>query len=97
MEIVLRNNLILINTDFDTLNSAWMRKFLSHHARGMLFLDKAVLIFRNETLSEARNEFIKELSQYHAAKHDFSHEFFLRSMLKFGNQPIRVELNKSQE
>ncbi len=97
MEIVLRNNLILINTDFDTLNSAWMRKFLSHHARGMLFLDKAVLIFRNETLSEARNEFIKELSQYHAAKHDFSHEFFLRSMLKFGNQPIRIELNSAQE
>lgn len=97
MEIVLRNNLILINTDFDTLNSVWMRDFLSHHARGMLFLDKAVLIFRNETLSDVRKDFIKELSEHHAAKHDFSHEFFLRSMLKFGNQPIRIELNKAQE
>lgn len=97
MEIVLRNNLILINTDFDTLDSVWMREFLDHHTRGMLFLDKAVLIFRNETLSGVRKDFIKELSQFHAAKHDFSHEFFLRSMLKFGNQPIRVELNKTQK
>ncbi|DAB28689.1 MAG: molecular chaperone DnaJ [Sulfurimonas sp. RIFOXYD12_FULL_33_39] len=97
MEIVLRNNLILITTDFDTLNTQWMRSFLNNHSRGMLFLSKAVLVFRNETLKEAREEFIKELSQYHAARHDFSHEFFLRSMLKFGNQPIRVELNKSEE
>lgn len=97
MEIVLRNNLILVTTDFDTLNTQWMRNFLNNHSRGMLFLSKAVLVFRNETLSEAREEFIKELSQYHAARHDFSHEFFLRSMLKFGNQPIRVELNKFEE
>ena len=97
MEIVLRNNLILITTDFDTLNTQWMRSFLNNHSRGMLFLSKAVLVFRNETLKEAREEFIKELSQYHAARHDFSHEFFLRSILKFGNQPIRVELNKSEE
>ncbi len=97
MEIVLRNNLILVTTDFDTLNTQWMRDFLSNHSRGMLFLEKAVLVFRNETLSEAREEFIKELSQFHAAKHDFSHEFFLRSMLKFGNQPIRVELNRDEE
>lgn len=97
MEIVLRNNLILVTTDFDTLNSEWMRGFLNHHSRGMLFLEKAVLVFRNETLTEVREEFIKELSQFHAAKHDFSHEFFLRSMLKFGNQPIRIELNKDEE
>jgi len=97
MEIVLRNNLILVSTDFDTLNTQWMKDFLNNHSRGMLFLEKAVLVFRNETLTEAREEFIKELSQYHAAKHDFSHEFFLRSMLKFGNQPIRIELNRDEK
>lgn len=97
MEIVLRNNLILITTDFDTLNTSWMREFLHHHTRGMLFLPKAVLVFRNETLTEVREEFLNQLSQYHAAKHDFSHEFFLRSMLKYGNQPIKIELNKLQE
>jgi len=97
MEIVLRNNLILITTDFNTLNTSWMKSFLNHHARGMLFLPKAVLVFRNETLSEVRDEFIRELSKYHAQKHDFSHEFFLRSMLRYGTQPIKIELQRLEE
>ncbi|PHS58564.1 MAG: molecular chaperone DnaJ [Sulfurimonas sp.] len=96
MEIVLSNNLILIRTDFETLNAEWMKEFLNHHSRGMLFLPKAVLVFRNETLTEVREEFLSTLSQYHAKKHDFSHEFFLRSMLKYGNQPIKIELDKLQ-
>ena len=97
MKIVLRDNLILVTTDFDTLNSEWMREFLNNHSRGMLFLSKAVLVFRNETLIHARESFISQLSRHHAQKHEFSHEFFLRSMLKFGNQPIRVELNKEED
>jgi hypothetical protein len=97
MEIVLRNNLILITTGFKTLNAEWMKEFLNHHARGMLFLPKAVLVFRNETLKEIREDFIKKLSAYHAQKHDFSHEFFLRSLLKYGTQPIKIELEKLEE
>ncbi len=97
MKIVLRNNLILITTDFETLNVSWMQEFLNHHARGMLFLPKAVLVFRNESLKELRDDFLHQLSEYHAAKHDFSHEFFLRSMLKYGTQPIKIELNSLQE
>jgi hypothetical protein len=97
MNIVLRNNLILITTDFETLNISWMQNFLNKHSRGMLFLPKAVLVFRNETLKEVREEFIEELSRFHASKHDFSHEFFLRSMLKYGTQPIKIELDKLQE
>jgi hypothetical protein len=97
MEIVLRNNLILITTGFDTLNTPWMKDFLNHHSRGMLFLPKAVLVFRNETLTEVREEFIHELSQHHAKTHDFDHRFFLRSMLKYGTQPIKIELEKLEE
>ena len=97
MKIVLRNNLILITTDFETLNVSWMQDFLNHHTRGMLFLPKAVLVFRNESLAAVRKDFIKQLSEFHASKHDFSHEFFLRSMLRFGNQPIRIELEEMQE
>jgi hypothetical protein len=74
-----------------------MKDFLNHHSRGMLFLPKAVLVFRNETLKEVREEFLHQLSQYHARTHDFNHEFFLRSMLKFGTQPIKIELNKMEE
>ena len=97
MDIVLRNNLILITTDFETLNKEWMKEFLNHHVRGMLFLPKAVLVFRNETLKELRDEFITQLSQHHAKTHDFDHKFFLRSMLKFGTQPIKIELKELQE
>jgi len=97
MDIVLRNNLILIRTGFDTLNTQWMRGFLNHHSRGMLFLPKAVLVFRNETLKEIREEFIRELSRYHAKVHDYEHEFFLRSLLKYGTQPIKIELDKLEE
>ncbi|MDD2567811.1 MAG: J domain-containing protein, partial [Thiovulaceae bacterium] len=97
MQIVLRNNLILITTGFETLNTEWMQHFLNQHTRGMLFLEKAVLVFRNETLKEVREEFLRSLSRHHAQTHDFNHEFFLRSMLKFGNQPIKIELEKMQE
>jgi hypothetical protein len=97
MDIVLRNNLILITTGFDTLNSSWMKEFLNYHSRGMLFLPKAVLVFRNEDLTKVREEFLHKLSQYHASKNEFSHQFFLRSMLKYGTQPIKIELKKLQE
>lgn len=97
MDIVLRNNLILITTNFDTLNRSWMKEFLNHHTRGMLFLPKAVLVFRNESLKEIRDKFLHQLSEHHAKVHDFNHEFFLRSMLRFGSQPIKIELDKMQE
>ena len=74
-----------------------MNEFLNHHSRGMLFLPKAVLVFRNETLTEVREEFIQQLSEHHAKIHDFNHEFFLKSMLKFGTQPIKIELEKLQD
>ena len=97
MNIVLRNNLILITTDFATLNICWMQEFLNQHTRGMLFLPKAVLVFRNASLTQERENFLQQLSAHHASKHDFSHDFFLRSMLKYGNQPIKIELNELQE
>ncbi len=97
MDIVLCNNLILITTGFDTLNKSWMKEFLHHHSRGMLFLPKAVLVFRNETLTQEREVFLHQLSEHHAKTHDFNHEFFLRSMLKYGNQPIKIVLEKQEE
>ncbi len=97
MEIILRNNLIFITTGFSTLNAPWMREFLNHHARGMLFLSKAVLVFRNETLTEVREEFLNQLSKHHAATHDFDYQFFLRSMLRYGTQPIKIELERLEE
>ncbi len=96
MEIVLRDSLINIKTDFQTLNTPWMREFLIKHSRSMLYLEKAVLIFRNDILKEARGEFLEQLSHYHATKQNLSKDFFHRSLLKFENQPIRIELNSDE-
>ena len=96
MQIVLHNNLILVRTDFATLNQPWVLEFLNHHAKSMLFLRKAVLVFRNDTLKEIREAFLKTLSCYHAEKHDFDHRFFLKALLKFGNHPIKIELDSLQ-
>lgn len=92
MEIVLQNNLILIRTDFNTLNQDWMRDFLNKHSKNMLFLPKAVLIFKNQSLIDNRKEFLNELGSYHANKHDLSEHFFKKSLLKLTDKPIKVEL-----
>ena len=97
MNIVLCNNLILIRTDFDTLNSKWMREFLNTHSRSMLFLPKSVLIFKNSNLQNLRDKFLYDLSMHYAQKHDFSYKFFLRAMLKYSSQPIKIELKKMQK
>ncbi|MDX9813931.1 MAG: J domain-containing protein [Sulfurimonas sp.] len=96
MEIVLRDNLINVKTDFATLNKAWMKDFLIKHSRSMLYLEKAVLIFRNDILKEAREEFLDSLSDHHATKQNLSKEFFHRSLLRFEAQPIRIELNQDE-
>ena len=97
MDIVLRHNLILITTEFETLAVPWMQDFLNHHTRGMLFLSKAVLVFKNESLKQERENFLRKLSEHYAATNEFSHEFFLRSMLKYATQPIKIEVHKLQE
>jgi hypothetical protein len=97
MNIVLRDNLILVTTDFETINKDWMIEFLNQHTRGMLYLSKSVLVFRNKALISEREKFICKLSEHHAKTHDLDHEFFLRSMLKFDTQPIKIELKESQE
>jgi len=97
MNIVLHDNLIRITTQFDTLNSEWMKNFLNHHHRGMLFLQNAVLVFRNDALKSIREEFLVQVSQDLASRNEFSYEFFQRSLLKCASRPIRIELDKKQK
>ncbi len=96
MDIVLYNDVIRITTQFETLNSEWMKQFLNHHCRGMLFLKDAVLVFKNETLKTIREEFLLNASHDLANKNEFSSEFFERSLLKCKTKPIRIELDKKQ-
>ncbi len=97
MEIVLQNNLILIRTGFSTLQEAWMTGFLSKHAQDMLFLPKAVLVFNNDMLLEERESFLHALSERYAQEHELSEKFFIRSMLRYARQPIKIELDTLEE
>ncbi|MEA1918238.1 MAG: J domain-containing protein [Campylobacterota bacterium] len=97
MEVVLQNNLILIRTGFDTLKSSWMADFLNLHAQDMLFLPKSVLVFNNGAFEEKKRSFLKTLSEKYAKTQDFSAEFYWRSMMRYANKPIKIELVSHEE
>lgn len=97
MEIVLQSNLILIRTGFKTLKSPWMTAFLNQHAQDMLFLPKSVLVFHNESYLPSKEFFFERLSRHYAMTHDFSEDFYLRSLLRYRRQPIKIELEDMQE
>lgn len=97
MEVVLQNNLILVRTNFRTLNQGWMREFLNLHSSDMLFLPRAVLIFKNQTLVDSRKQFLETLGNFHAQINDFCDKFYNKSLLKLSNIPIKVELVSMQE
>lgn len=97
MEIVLQNNVILIRTDFKTMQSPWMTDFLTLHAGYMLFLPKSVLVFNHEGLKEERERFVRMLSGYYARTHELNETFFLRSMLRCIRQSIKIELSETEE
>lgn len=97
MDVVLQNNMILIRTGFDTLQSSWMSLFLNQHARHMLFLPKAVLVFNNSALQEEKKKFLKTLSEAYAKNQDFSAEFYWRSMMRYADTPIKIELVSHEE
>ncbi len=97
MNVVLRNNLILIRTNFRTLNQTWMREFLTLHSSNMLFLPRSVLIFKNQSLADSRVRFLDTVGTFHAQMNDFCEMFFKKSLLKVSNIPIKIELTSAQE
>ncbi len=97
MNIVLDGNLIRITTQFETLNSEWMKNFLNHHCRGMLFLKNAVLVFKNDALESIRDKFLQQASKDLASRNEFALDFIERSLLKCKTRPIRIELDKNQK
>jgi hypothetical protein len=97
MDVVLQNNMILIRTGFDTLQSSWMSLFLNTHAQHMLFLPKSVLVFSNSALQENKKHFLKILSEKYAKTQDFSAELYWRSMMRYANKPIKIELVSHEE
>ena len=92
MDVVLHNDLILIRTDLKTLRTAWMSDFLALHFDSMLLMPKAVLVFNNSAYTVQKRTFIEALSKTYAKTHEFSYEFYVRSMLRYRAKPIKIEL-----
>ena len=97
MDISLKNNLITITTNFSTLNQKWIIDFLNDHAKNMLFLQRAVLIFKNDSLKDSRSDFLEKVAEFHQKKFEFDIDFFKKALLKVGNHPIKIELKKGYE
>ncbi len=97
MEIVLKNNMIIIRTGFMTMNLPWMLEYLTIKEQQMLFLPKAVLIFNSNQLVDHKEVFLKALAHYYAETEEQHERFFLRALLKYAKYPVRIELDQLEE
>jgi len=97
MEIVLQNNMIIVRTDFDTLNSPWMDEFLNSHSQDMLFLPKAVLVFSNSSLFDAKEIYLQALCAHYTKDQETDNDFYLRSVMKYMKHPIKIELKDKEQ
>ena len=92
MEIVLQPNMVLIRTDFATLETPWMAEFLAGSAEQMLFLPRAVLVLHTEWQLERKRAFFERLGRHYARRHELDEGFFLRSLMRCLERPVKVEL-----
>jgi len=92
MEIILQNNMIVVRTGFDILKSSWMEVFLNTHSKDMLFLPKAVLVFRNSNLLDIKEKFIHDLCMYYTKDLETDNNFYFRSVMRYIQYPIKIEL-----
>lgn len=97
MHIALQDNAVLIRTDFMHLRKRWMSEFLLLHAKDMLFLPKGVLLFNNKQHHDAKHDFFRQLYEEHAKTHEMQSRFFLRSLLRCMEKPIKIELTNTME
>lgn len=97
MEIILRNNMIIVRTGFDILKSPWMDEFLNSHSQDMLFLPKSVLVFSNSILFDHKEKFLHELCTYYTKEQESGQDFYLRSVLRYMKHPIKIELQEKED
>ena len=93
MEIVLQSNLVLIRTDFETIESSWMQEYINLHVKNSLFLPQGILIFHSQRFELEKEKFIRQLCSFYASTHDFSDSFYIKSMLRYSDKPIKIELD----
>lgn len=97
MEIILQNNLIVVRTGFDILQTEWMDEFLHDHSQDMLFLPKAVLVFFNNGIIESKARFIESLCMHYTQDLETDNDFYFRSVMRYIKHPIKIELTEKEE
>ncbi len=97
MEIVLQNNLVLIRTDFETIEASWMQEYINLHVKNSLFLPNSILIFHSKDYALEKEKFIRQLCSFYATTHEYSNSFYIKSMLKCSDKPIKIELQSHHE
>jgi len=97
MEIILEHNLVRIRSDFKTINAPWMQAYIRLHMKEALFLPGAMLIFHHKAYVRERERFIRQLCSHYAIAHEYSESFYLKSILKYSDKPIKIELHSLSE
>jgi hypothetical protein len=74
-----------------------MQEYINLHVKNSLFLPRGILTFHSERYAVEKEQFIRRLCSFYAATHDFSDSFYIKSMLRCSNKPIKIELSASHE
>jgi len=94
MKIVLQSKMIVLQVDHRADYFSWISNFILDYSGDLLYLPKAILMFHDPKKSSLRQNFLERACKYFARSHEISYSFYLRSILRQGTVPIKVELTK---
>lgn len=97
MEIVLQPHMVLIRTTFARLQETWMSDFIAGEGGYTLYLPRAILILHANRNIARKELFLRELCRHYAKSHELDGDFFLRSLLRSIERPIKIELDGAEE
>ena len=83
--------------DSEVLRSGFVQEFINSHFGSKLILPRSVIFFHNDALAAIKRRFLKKLGQVYADRYNFSHNFFINSLLKLHTETIRLDLDSTCE
>jgi len=94
MKIILQAKMIVLQVDHRADYFSWISSFILDYSGDLLYLPKAILLFNDTKKTNLRRKFLERACKYFARSHDISFNFYLRSILRQGTVPIKIELVK---
>jgi len=94
MKIVLQSKMIVLQVDHRADYFSWVSSFILDYSGDLLYLPKSILIFHDGKKNELRRKFLERSCKHFARNHDIPYTFYLRSILRQGAVPIKIELVK---